>query len=600
MEYFSNIVSYIRTSPSDFPDPHTRKRRVLEELPVAPPPPPKPKSKKEIRQERKEDMTKLNFLKLKLQPIMEQIKKSYRAFHVPVIPWHELNYLCEEADPNYVSPDVPQYRPYIISKDKEGTDGFLEVATNKFFYNLDTRVIEERISNGFYARPSDFYKDIKALVHDIKNLDGREQNPQAAEKYREKLLKANEMLSNVDVDVNGIEVETGTQQWEALYQRQLRRKAEQDEKDRKRAAKEAESRPDVDMGVQSDLPIDQEGESMLGPVQVGAPVAPDAGRTMARFRLLSPDDNNAPPRSLTNGDSVPSRPVQSGSDETQTTQPFSQMGPPQLPRPGLSQSMNSSVRATPGGTQEQQISQVSALTSLPPGVSPSAILNEASTTNDPSTTHRSSGHWSTQATNGFHTDMDNASQQLPDTQPPGSHPSGHSQLTGSSRSVPWMHSQADALAHGQLSSMEHSGNDQQTSPTSSQIPTEKRAPTMDLPNILNDPGSGGNTPSIRHSGGSATTSSSQLFIVHDEEIKRFHLTMTERTSGCTIEQLEQINRELMDTIWATKHEWNRMQVLSQLHTVFNETISDIEEMQEIGQSSQDVNTARMRDLYRSR
>lgn len=547
-------------------------------------------------------MTKLNFLKLKLQPIMEQIKKSYRAFHVPVIPWHELNYLCEEADPNYISPDVPQYRPYIISKDREGTDGFLEVATNKFFYNLDTRVIEERISNGFYARPSDFYKDIKALVHDIKNLDGREQNPQAADKYREKLLKANEMLSNVDVDVNGIEVETGTQQWEALYQRQLQRKAEQDEKDRKRAAKEAEARPDVDMeGVQSDLPNDQEGESMVGPVQVGAPVAPDAGRTMARFRLLSPDDHNAPPRPVTNGDSVPSRPLHEGSDETQTTQPLSQMGPPQLPRPGQSQSLNSSVRATTGGTQEQQVSQVSALTSLPPGVSPSAILNEASTTNDPSTTHRSSGHWSTQATNGFHPDMDNASQQLPDTQPPGSHPSGHSQHTSSSHSGPWMHSQADALAHGHLSNIDYSGAPQQTSPTSSQVPAEKRAPAMGLPNILNDPVSSHNLSSIRDSGGSATTttSSSQLPIVHDEEIRAFHAEMVDRTSGCTIEQLEQINQALMDSMWATKHEWNRMKVLSQLVTVFNETIADIEEMQDVGQSSQDVNTARARELYGS-
>lgn len=590
MEYFSTLVSYIRKSPTDFPDPHTRKRRVLEELPLAPLPPPKPKSKEEIRVERKRDMTQLNVLKLKLQPIMDMIKKSYRSFHIPIIPPERLEYLYQDADPNFISPDVAQHRPYVVSKDKEGTDGLLEVDTGKFYYNLDTRVIEERISNGFYARPKDFYKDIKALVHDIKNTENRD-----------KIVKANEMLSNVDVDVTGIENETGTATWEALHQRQVQRTVEEAEKAKKKAvmqaAAEAAARmaqPDVEMTIQSD--INDQGEDD-GPVRIGAPVGPDAGRTLARFRLLSPDGNDRPAEpSVTNGDSIPSRPFQSVSEETQTTQPFSQMGPPQLPRPGHSQSLTSSVRATTGGTQEQQISQVSALTSLPPGVSPSALLNEASTTNDPSTTHRSSGNWSTQATNGFHPDMDNASQQLPDTQPPGSHPSAPSQHTASSHS-PWMHSQADALAHGRLSNIGYSGNPQ-TSPTSSQVPTEQRASRMGLPNLLNDTGNT-DSSSVRNSGASATTASSQLPIVHEEEIHEFQLDMVSRTSGCTIEQLEQINRELMVRIWATKHEWNRMKVLNQLVTVFNETITDIEDVQVLGQSSQDANAVRVRELYGS-
>lgn len=592
MEYFSTVVSYIRKSPTDFPDPHTRKRRVLEELPLAPPPPPKPKSKEEIRMERKRDMTQLNVLKLKLQPIMDMIKKSYRSFHVPVIPPERLDYLYQDADPSFVSADVVQHRPYIVSKDKEGTDGLLEVDTGKFYYNLDTRVIEERISNGFYARPKDFYKDIKALVHDIKNTENRD-----------KIVKANEMLSNVDVDVTGIENETGTGTWEALFQRQVQRTVEEAERAKKRAVMQAaaeaaarKEQPDVEMAIQSD--INEQGEDD-GPVRIGAPIGPDAGRTLARFRPLSPEGDvqmTEPP--TTNGDSVPSRPVQSGSDGTQATQSPSQMGPPQLPRPGFSQSLTSSVRATTGGTQQQQLSQVSAVTSLPPGVSPSALLNEASTTNDPSTTHRSSGNWSTQATNGFHADVDSGSQHLPDTQPPGSHPSGPSQHTGSSHS-PWMHSQADALAHGRLSNIGYSGNPQ-TSPTSSQVPTEQRASSrIGLPNLLNDTGPSDNS-SVRNSGASATTaSSSQLPIVHEEEISAFQQDMVSRTSGCTIEQLEQINRELMVRVWASKHEWNRMKVLTQLLTVFNETIADIEDVQVVGQSSQDANAVRVRELYGS-
>lgn len=535
-------------------------------------------------------MTQLNVLKLKLQPIMDMIKKSYRSFHVPVIPPERLEYLYQDADPNFISADVVQHRPFAVSKDKDGTDGLLEIDTGKFYYNLDTRVIEERISNGFYARPKDFYKDIRGLVHDIKNTENRD-----------KIVKANEMLSNVDVDVTGIENETGTATWEALYQRQVQRTVEEAERAKKKAvmqaAAEATARrdqPDVEMTFQSAI-NDQEEDD--GPVRIGAPVGPDAGRTLARFRPVSPEGNDQPAEPpVTNGDSVPSRPFQSGSDETQTTQPLSQMGPPQLPRPGNSQSVTSSVRATTGGTQEQPISQVSAMTSLPPGMSPSALLNEASTTNDPSTGHRSTGNWSTQATNGFHPDMENASQQLPDTQPPGSHPSGPSQYTSSSNS-PWRHSQAEALAHGRLSNIGYSGNPQ-TSPTSSQAPTEQRASRMGLPNLLNDTGNGDNL-SIRNSGVSATTSSSQLPIVHEEEIRGFQLDMVSRTSGCTIEQLEQISRELMVAIWASKHEWNRMKVLNQLLMVFNETMADIEDVQDVGQLSQDTNAVRVLDLYGS-
>lgn len=550
MEYFANVVSYIRKAPTEFPDPSTRKKRILEELPVAPPPPPKPKSTEELKQELKRDRTMLNQLKLRLQPVMDQIKKRYRSFHKPVIPYDRIDYLFEQADPNFVSPDVPQHRPFVVSKDKDETPGLLEVDTGKFYYNLDTSTIEERISNGYYARPKDFYKDIKSLLHDVRNTGDRD-----------RIIKAKELESNVDVDINEIELATGTAQWEALHQRQMERKKQIDERLRKKEAMQTA----IGM-VQSDLSSKQDD------LRDDAPVSSEAARTTARFMVM---DNTAIDQPMSdaptsNGNSVPSRPDPSGSDDTQTTQHLSQMGPP-------------TVKG--GGTQ--QISQISALTSLPPGVSPSAVLNEASTTNDPST-YRSSGNWSTQATNGYHADVENLSQ-MPDTQPPASqsnpsYPSGPSQ-TNSSHST-WMHSQADALAHGRLGSMGHGGSNSQGSPTSSQIPTERRGSRMEVAGLLNDSNPSDHS-SIRNSGGS-TSSSSQLPVVHDGEIQTFLTELARRTSGCTIEQLEQINRELMDHIWASKHEWNRMKVLNELAKVFNDTITDIEEMQVVGQSSQDL------------
>jgi hypothetical protein len=62
-------------------------------------------------------------------------------------------------------------------------------------------------------------------------------------------------------------------------------------------------------------------------------------------------------------------------------------------------------------------------------------------------------------------------------------------------------------------------------------------------------------------------------------VHEFLQTLADRTSGCSVEQLEQIYRELMDEIWKSRHEWNRMTVLNTLMSVFNDTIGDIELVQ---------------------
>jgi len=62
--------------------------------------------------------------------------------------------------------------------------------------------------------------------------------------------------------------------------------------------------------------------------------------------------------------------------------------------------------------------------------------------------------------------------------------------------------------------------------------------------------------------------------------------LTEGSSGCSVEQLEQINRELMETLWEMRGEYNRNRVAAKLGDVFNETITDIEEMQKVLQASQ--------------
>jgi acetolactate synthase small subunit len=90
--------------------------------------------------------------------------------------------------------------------------------------------------------------------------------------------------------------------------------------------------------------------------------------------------------------------------------------------------------------------------------------------------------------------------------------------------------------------------------------------------------------SSRNSGQQASQASQPLSV--KEQLESFLHRMTDVTSGCTIEQLEQINREMMDEMWRSRHEWNRLKVLWDVTSVFNQTISDIESTQGVGPLSQ--------------
>ena len=63
------------------------------------------------------------------------------------------------------------------------------------------------------------------------------------------------------------------------------------------------------------------------------------------------------------------------------------------------------------------------------------------------------------------------------------------------------------------------------------------------------------------------------------------MKMVEDTSGCSVEQLEQIYSRLMSEIWRTRGEWNRAHVAQVLEAAFTEVLNDIYDYQGLGQGS---------------
>ena len=242
MEFFRPMIEYLGSSPTDFPNPTDRKKRLLETLLPAPPespPQPAPMTKEQLKSQKKQDRQLLNLLKVRIQPIMEQIKSKYKKFRTGVIDENAIRYLFDEEDPSVVSSDLPHeirsqatFRPYEKGPNDRGEEGLVELSSGKFFYNLEIVTIEKRLSNGYYKRPKDFLADIKRLTKDAKTFGDPE-----------RLLRANELQANVEVDIGGIEDADPvfTIQCEALYQREAKRGSESIEQPKRLAG--AEGRP---------------------------------------------------------------------------------------------------------------------------------------------------------------------------------------------------------------------------------------------------------------------------------------------------------------------------------------------------------------------
>lgn len=232
--YFDGVISHIRKSPTDFPpDPANRKKRVLEELERVVPPPPREMTKEEIKAQEQKDRQIKNWLKLRLNPMMEAIKQKYRRFKKPVIEYDLIKHLLDPQPPpevEVVVSDIPPQPPIherfmIYFDDANEQYRIRDTLTDKTYYNLDVDVIEERLSNGFYCTPKQFLKDLEHIRYDA-DLSGD----------KERKLKANEMLTNAEVFIADVEMDAGfVAQCEDMYRRQEKKKADKRAKQERKA-----------------------------------------------------------------------------------------------------------------------------------------------------------------------------------------------------------------------------------------------------------------------------------------------------------------------------------------------------------------------------
>lgn len=523
---------------------------------------------------------------------MDQIRQKFKKFRTGVIDESQIRYLYDEEDPATVSTDLPhelrqqaRFRPFETGTDDHGSLGLVEVASGKFYYNLDTVTIEKRLSNGYYKRPKDFLADIKKLTKDAKTADDQE-----------RLLKANELQANVEVDMGHIEITEPALavECESVYVREMQREREKMEKAKQAAA--AEGRPAAT--IPSNVPPQDSGTTAetvsSGPIILGQPMM--NGQPIQQ--LVHPLTPSRPSRhsTLTNGYSGGisdlaemggQGPHSNGSSgqsqgDGDVHMVNSDDGPP-TERETQNSSFGQSAQYRPPHSytgvpplhQRERsalgtLSQKGAITPMISGSQPRDYANDASTTtSDKRTSDRSSGAYvNTQSTNGpqgpggqegpdlgMHGGVATCGSQLPNTQG-----------TKQGSTVPGADlTPSTEFSHSQ-SSVPNSSQSQSQSQPGSQPPVPafhapSRPQNASIHSLLND-------------------EAPPPLIVDAAFLGRMLNDMVRHTSGCSVEQLEQVNTSMMDWIWRSRDDWNRTKVAAKVMEIFNEVLED---MREIGQ-----------------
>jgi len=572
-EFFNNITHYIRMSPADFPDPDNRKRRVLPVLEAAPITVPVVDPKElaaRDKQQKKQDNITLGKVKVLIQPIMNELKK-YRKFFRPILEESWYAYLLEEQNPDHIGSDLaPQQqqeqgvvRQWEFSTDSRGVGVLLHVESGNKYYNLHLGEIERRLSNGFYKRPQDFLFDIKTLAKDAKTFGDAERT-----------LKANEMVTNVEVDIDSFFVvgnPTLLAESEAVYQREKERERKAKEKQQKRLDEGKDAGAEV-VGIPPEQSLGTTEAS--GPIVLGEPVPPGPALPPVTPSRLPPtsalsNGTSGEEHSHPNGSTVPSRheedvPMADSPDLDANTQIDSQFQTPN--------------RFDTQTTQTQK-SQASGRTFMLPNSHPNDYHNSASTTTSgQKTSNRSSDVKSnTQSSNNtgppglnFQEMIPQAGgSQLPDTQ--GSRNLFNVRFALSPRLSP-QHA-TDHIppteVHYVSSQPSNSDPSQSSQPQNAMAAPAAPRHMSNLGAILNE------------------EEPKPLLILDEAQLITLHLWLVKQTSGCSLEQLEQVNATLMDAIWRNRANYNRNQVIHTVQEAFNSIIVDIQAMQEILKWSQE-------------
>ncbi|OJT10605.1 hypothetical protein TRAPUB_12904 [Trametes pubescens] len=205
--FFERLLSDVRRPPNHFPDGIKRKKRVLEELPVAPPLEPRQPSAAELAVQEESDQRVITLLKYRLGPILSELKRKFKRFTKRAM--EEYNYDFDapppqveivsstievHTAPNGVTEVVNETRTQQVIEqpiDNQAQQQFAFPPQPPLF-DMDLERMNVELYKSRYLTPDDFLDDIRKIVH---NANVRiNEDP-------DRLFRAQAMLTAAEVSI---------------------------------------------------------------------------------------------------------------------------------------------------------------------------------------------------------------------------------------------------------------------------------------------------------------------------------------------------------------------------------------------------------------
>ncbi|KIK79961.1 hypothetical protein PAXRUDRAFT_159899 [Paxillus rubicundulus Ve08.2h10] len=248
--FFASIIADVQRPPNQFADGMKRKRRILEELPIAPPPEPRQPTVAELAVQAENDQRVVTLLKYRLGPILTELKRKFKRF-------------TKRATEEYMfeapAPAVTEVAIVSTNVTIEGENGIIETIQDQVvqeahyeavngihpegqpsesdpqlqaqallqpqpqpqpqappLYDIDLERMHVDLYRGKYLTPQDFLDDIHKIVHNatVRVYDDKE-----------RLHKAQAMLTAAEVSVHEFDPQFRLE-CERMAERERKRRAE--------------------------------------------------------------------------------------------------------------------------------------------------------------------------------------------------------------------------------------------------------------------------------------------------------------------------------------------------------------------------------------
>lgn len=326
--FFSSIIADIRRPPNQFADGIKRRKRILEELPIAPPLEPRQPTAAELAVQEENDQRVITLLKYRLGPILTELKRKFKRFTkkareeydfdpIPVV--NEVEIIATTTVTIQAENDVIDVCEQVIQEQPNGIVNGVPPDPQPTehpeppqpqeprLFDMDLERMHIDLYKGKYLTPQDFLEDINKIVF---NAAARShQDPTG-----DRLYRAQAMLTAAEVNI---------QDFDAQFKHECQRMAERERKRREehKKAKEknrvgedtqngaaAPRRSARHNGQQLDITITDPSQlerrlkrARSAERQSGSPVsgddkaeAPSTPRNSKRQRTITSDDDHDP------------------------------------------------------------------------------------------------------------------------------------------------------------------------------------------------------------------------------------------------------------------------------------------------------------------